>query len=96
MSKPPVLIAAAVALLSATYGAKAFTTEPVSPATINNRLVDPDELADKMSNGQSSAGTLFGLPGGATLQFSAPSSSGGVNDRFVTSPSTVYVPSEHR
>jgi hypothetical protein len=96
MSKPPVLIAAAFALLSGTYGASAFTTEPANPVTINNRLVDPDELADKMSNGQSSGGTLFGLPGGPSLQFSAPSSSGGVNSRFVTSPSTVYVPSEHR
>jgi hypothetical protein len=95
MSKPLVLIAAAFALLSGTYSASAFTTEPANPVTINNRLVDPDELADRMSNGQS-GGTLFGLPGGPTVQFSAPFSSGGVDSRFVTSPSTVYVPSEHR
>jgi hypothetical protein len=96
MSKPRVLIAAALALLSGTYTAWAFTTEPANPVTINNRHIDPDELADKMSNGQSSGATLFGLPGGVTLQFSAPPSNADVNSRFVTSPSTVYVPSEHR
>ena len=95
MSKPLVLIAAVMALLSGTYSASAFTTEPANPVTINNRLADPDELADKMSNPQS-GGTLFGLPGGPTLQFSTPFSGGGANSRFVTSPSTVYVPSEHR
>ena len=84
-----------VAFLSGASGAWAFTTQPVNPETMSNRLADPDELADKMSNGQS-GGTTFGLPGGARLQFSAPPSSGTANSPFVTSPSTVFVPSEHR
>jgi hypothetical protein len=62
---------------------------------MSNRLADPDELADKMSNGQSGA-TIFGLPGSLRLQFSAPPSGDTVNSPFVTSPSTVFVPSEHR
>src|SRR5580700_1505429 len=84
-----------VAFLSGASGAWAFTTEPVNPVTMSNRLADPDELADKMSNGQSGR-TIFGLPGGGTLQFSSPQSGNGASDRFVTSPSTVFVPSEHR
>jgi hypothetical protein len=87
--------AAASAFLSGAQGTSEFTTQPVNPATISNRLADPDELADKMSNGQS-GGTTFGLPGGPTLQFSAPPSGGSASSPFVTSPSTVYVPSEHR
>jgi hypothetical protein len=62
---------------------------------MSNRLADPDELANKMSNGQS-GGTTFGLPGGLRLQFSAPPSSNTSNSAFVTNPSTVFVPSEHR
>jgi hypothetical protein len=84
-----------VAFLSGASGAWAFTTQPVNPETMSNRLADPDELADKMSNGQSH-GTTFGLPGNLRLQFSAPPSSGTANSPFVTSPSTVFVPSEHR
>ena len=80
-------------------GAAAFTTQPVDPATINNRLADPDELADKMSNGQS-GGTTFGmpggLPGGVKLQFSGPSSSNTPNSPIVEFPSRVLVPSKHR
>jgi hypothetical protein len=95
MNKTLFLIAAVAALLFGTYHASAFTTEPVNPVTTNNRLADPDELADKMSNGQS-GGTTFALPGGGKLQFSAPQSGNSANDRFVTSPSTVFVPSEHR
>jgi hypothetical protein len=58
-----------VAFLSGASGAWAFTTQPVNRETMSNRLADPDELADKMSNGQS-GGTTFGLPGGRmTLQF---------------------------
>jgi hypothetical protein len=95
MNKTLFLIAAVAALLSGIYDASAFTTEPVNPLTTNNRLADPDELADKMSNGQS-GGTIFGLPGGGTLQFSSPQSGNSASDRFVTSPSTVFVPSEHR
>ena len=84
-----------VAFLSGASGAWAFTTQPVNPETMSNRLADPDELADKMSNGQS-GGKTFGLPGNLRLQFSAPPSSGTANSPFVTSPSTVFVPSEHR
>jgi hypothetical protein len=63
---------------------------------MSNRLADPDELADKMSNGQS-GGATFGVPGRhMMLQLSAPPSSGAPNSPFVTSPSTVFVPSEHR
>ncbi len=95
MGKWLIVIAAVAALLSGTYSARAFTTEPANPVTMSNRLADPDELADKMSNGQS-GGTVFGLPGGPTLQFSTPPSGDGASGRFVTSPSTVFVPSEHR
>jgi hypothetical protein len=95
MNKTLVFVAAIVALMSGMYKASAFTTEPVNPVTTSNRLADPDELADKMSNGQSGS-TIFGLPGGGTLQFSAPQSGNSASDRFVTSPSTVFVPSEHR
>jgi hypothetical protein len=95
MNKTLVVIVAVVAFQSGTYSASAFTTEPVNPVTMSNRLADPDELADKMSNGQSGR-TIFGLPGGGTLQFSSPQSGNGASDRFVTSPSTVFVPSEHR
>jgi hypothetical protein len=91
-----IAIAGLVAFLSGAQGAWAFTTQPVSPETMSNRLADPDELTDKMSNGQS-GGTTFGVPGGRMmLQFSAPQSSGTANSPFVTSPSTVFVPSEHR
>ena len=84
-----------VAFLSGASGASAFTTQPVNPETMSDRLADPDELADKMSNGQS-GGTTFGLPGNLRLQFSAPPSSGTANSPFVTSPNSAFVPSEHR
>jgi hypothetical protein len=67
------------AFLSGAQGAWAFSTRQVDPVTANDRLADPDELADKMSNGQS-GGTTFGIPGGRmTLQFSGPSSGGTPN-----------------
>jgi hypothetical protein len=95
MSRAFILVVGVVALLLGTHSTSAFTTQPVDPATINNRLADPDELADKMSNGQS-GGTIFGLPGGLKLQFSAPPSRDTASSPFVTSPSTAFVPSEHR
>ena len=95
MSRTLILIAGVFAFLSGAQGTSAFSTRQVDPVTANDRLADPDELADKMSNGQS-GGTVFGLPGGPTLQFSTPSSGGPANSPFVTSPSTVFVPSEHR
>jgi hypothetical protein len=95
MSRTLNLIGGVFILLSATQGASAFSTRPVDPQTSSDRLADPDELADKMSNGQS-GGATFGLPGGARLQFSAPPSSGTGNSPFVTSPNSAFVPSEHR
>jgi hypothetical protein len=95
MKKMPIAVAGLVALLSGASGAWSFTTQPVNPETMSNRLADPDELADKKSNGQS-GGTTFGLPGGLRLQFSVPPSANTANSPFVTSPSTVFVPSEHR
>ena len=96
MSRTLILIAGVFAFLSGAQGASAFSTRQVDPVTANDRLADPAELADKMSNGQS-GGTSFGLPGGRmTLQFSGPSSGGTPNSPFVTSASTVFVPSEHR
>jgi hypothetical protein len=94
-SRTLILIAGVFAFLSGTQSASAFSTRQVDPVTANNRLADPDELADKMSNGQS-GGTTFGLPGNLRLQFSAPPSGGAANSPFVTSPTTVFVPSEHR
>jgi hypothetical protein len=95
MSRTLILITGVVAFLSATQSTSAFTTQPVNPETTSNRLADPDELAEKMSNGQS-GGSSFGLPGGLRLQFSAPPSANTASGPFVTSPSTVFVPSEHR
>jgi len=96
MSRTLILIAGVFAFLSGTDGASAFSTRQTDPVTANNRLADPDELVDKMSSGQS-GGTTFGLPGGRmTLQFSVPSSGGTASSPFVTSPSTVFVPGEHR
>jgi hypothetical protein len=96
MSRTLLVIPGVIAFLVGTHAGSAFTTQQVNPATISNRLADPDELADKMSNGQS-GGNTFGLPGGhMSLQFSAPPSGGIGTSPFLTSPSTVYVPSEHR
>src|SRR5215470_18745054 len=90
------LIAGVVAFLSGTQGASAFSTRQVDPVTANNRLADPDELAEKMSNGQS-GGSTFGLPGDhMTLQFTGPQSGASSSSPFVTSPGTAFVPSEHR
>jgi hypothetical protein len=84
------------AFLSGVQSASAFSTRQIDPVTASDRLADPDVLADKMSNGQS-GGTIFGLPSGRmTLQFTGPQSGGSPNSPFVTSPSTVFVPSEHR
>jgi hypothetical protein len=95
MSRTLLVIAGVIAFLVGTHAASAFTTQPVNPETMNNRLADPNELADKMSNGQS-GGTTFGLPGNLRFQFSAPPSGGSASSPFVTSPGTVWVPSGHR
>ena len=89
-------LAGVVAVLSGTQSTSAFTTQPVNPETTSNRLADPDELAERMSNGQS-GGTTFGVPGGQMrLQFSAPSSGNTASSPFLASPGTAFVPSEHR
>lgn len=59
-----------------------------SPDTMSNRLANPDEFADEMSNEQSGESTI-GLEGGL-LQFSAPPSANMVSSPFVMSPSTVF------
>jgi hypothetical protein len=95
MSRTLLAIVGVVAFLSAAGVASAFTTYPVDPVTTNDRLADPDQLSGKMSNSQSGE-TTFGLPGGLRFQFSAPPSSSSASSPFVTFPSTVFVPSEHR
>ena len=62
MNRMLIAVAGLVAFLSGASGAWAFITQPVNPDTMSNRLADPDELADKMSNGQS-GGTTLGYPG---------------------------------
>src|SRR5215469_14565016 len=88
-----------IAFLSGASGASAFTTYPVDPLITFDRPADPHQFSDKKSNGQS-GGTTFGLPGGLPgglkLEFSGPSSNSTPNGPFVTFPSTVFVPSEHR
>ena len=96
MNRMLIAVAALVAFLSGAQGAWAFTTQPVTPDPMSNRLADPNQLPDKMSNGQS-GGTTFGVPGGRVmLQFSAPPSSGTSNSPFITSPNSAFVLSEHR
>jgi len=96
MSRTLILIGGVVILLSATESASAFSTRPVDPATTSDRLSDPDELASKMSNGQSGERS-FRLPGGQLrLQFSAPPSGVTATSPFLASPGTAFVPSEHR
>ena len=94
MNRMLIAVAGLVAFLSGAPDTWAFTTLPVTPDTMSNRLADPDP--DKTSKGQS-GGTTFGVPGGhLMLQFSAPPSSGASNSPFVTSPNSAFVPSEHR
>jgi len=96
MNRTLILIGGAIILLSASQGVSGFSTRQVDPVTTRDRLADPAELADKMSNGQS-GGTAFGLPGGQLrLQFSAPPSGGTPSSPFLASPGTAFVPSEHR
>ena len=96
MNRMLIAVGGLVAFLSGAQGAWAFTTQPVNPETMSNRLADPDELADKMSNGQS-GGTTFGVPGGHMwLQLSAPPSGNTASSPFLASPGTAFVPSEHR
>jgi hypothetical protein len=99
MSRTLLVIVGLVAFFSGACGALAFTTYPIDPVIKFDRPAEPDQFSDKTSNGQS-AGATFGLPGDLPgrfkFQFSGPSSSSTANSPFVTFPSTVFVPSEHR
>jgi hypothetical protein len=96
MKRRLVLIAGVVAFLSVAQGAPAFTTRPVDPLTTNDRLADPDQLADRMSNRQSGENS-FAVPGGhLTLQSTGRSSGDAPSSPFLASPGTAFVPSEHR
>ena len=99
MSRTPLAIVGLVTFLFGASGASAFTTYPVDPVITFDRQPDPDQLSDKMSNGQSGGATFAlpgGLPGRFKLQFSGPSSNSTPNNPFVEFPSTVFVTSEHR
>src|SRR5215813_906519 len=77
MNRMLIAVAGLVGFLSGVQSTWAFTTHPVHPVTMSNRLADPDELADRIPNSQS-GGTAFGVPGGhMILQFSAPPSGDG-------------------
>jgi hypothetical protein len=96
MSRTLILIAGVVTFLSTAQAASAFSTRQVDPVITNDRVADPDALADRTTSGQS-RGTSFGLPGGhLTLQFTGPSSRDTANSPFLASPGTAFVPSEHR
>jgi hypothetical protein len=56
-------LAGVVAFLSGTQSTSAFTTQPVNPETTSNRLADPDELAERMSNGQHREQPISRKPG---------------------------------
>ena len=99
MGRALLAIVGLVAFLLGARGASAFTTYPVDPVITFDHRADPDRLSDKTSNRQSGEGTFglpSGIPGRLKLQFSGPSSSNIPNGPFVTFPSTVFVPSEHR
>ena len=96
MSRMFIVVAGVVAFLSGMQGASAFSTRQVDPVITNDRLTDPDALADRTTNGQSRGNTLA-LPGGhLTLQFTGPSSGDTPSSPFLASPGTAFVPSEHR
>ena len=96
MSRMFIVVAGVVAFLSGMQGASAFSTRQVDPVITNDRLTDPDALADRTTNGQS-RGNTFALPGGhLTLQFTGPSSGNTPSSPFLGSPGTAFVPSEHR
>ena len=96
MSRRLILIAGVVTVLSTAQAASAFSTRQVDPVITNDRLTDPDALADRTTNGQS-RGNTFALPGGhLTLQFTGPSSGDTPSSPFLASPGTAFVPSEHR
>jgi hypothetical protein len=96
MTRALIVIVGVVASLSVARGTSAYTTHPIDLSTPSDSPADPDRLSDKMSNGTQPGGTTLGLPGGFRFQFSGPPSSNSTNSPFVTFPSTVFVPSEHR
>ena len=78
------------ALLALVPSALAFTSQPVNPVTMSNKLADPDEITEQISNGQSPLAKQ-----GGGLQFTAPAPAGGSSSLWNT-PSTVFVPSQRR
>ena len=80
------------ALFALVPSALAFTSQPVNPVTMSNKMTDPDEIAEQISNGQS---PLVQQGGTGGLQLTAPAPAGGSNSLWST-PSTVFVPSQHR
>jgi len=89
MRQVVVLIAGMIVLYALTPCALAFTSQPVNPTVMSNRLTDPEDITEQMSNGQSPLAKEGGV-----LQFSTPSPSS--TNTFWGNPSTVFVPSEHR
>jgi len=57
MSRMFIVVAGVVAFLSGMQGASAFSTRQVDPVITNDRLTDPDALADKAMNGQFGCGS---------------------------------------
>jgi len=96
MNRTLLAIVGVIAFLSAAPSSSAFTTHPVdlSPPA-SDSPADPAQLSDKTPNGQS-GGTTLRLPEGLRFQLTAPPSNNSANGPFVTFPSTVFVPSEHR
>ena len=96
MNRTLLAIVGVIAFLSAAHSTSAFTTHSVdlSPPA-SDSPADPGLFSDKTSNGQS-GGTTLRLPEGLRFQLTAPPSNNSANGPFVTFPSTVFVPSEHR
>jgi hypothetical protein len=96
MTRTLIVIVGVVAVLSGVHGTSAFTTHPIDLSTPSGDSVGSDRLSDKTSNGTQPGGTTLRLPEGFRLQFTGPPSNNTVTGPFVSFPSTVFVPSEHR
>ena len=51
MNRTLLVIAGVVALLVGTHAASAFTTQPVNPETMNDRLAEPDDSRTRCQTG---------------------------------------------
>ena len=92
MHRAIALLVCVAALFALVPSALAFTSQPGNPVTMSNKLADPDDIAEQISNGQSP----LAQQGGTNLQFTAPAPAGGSNDLLWSIPSTVVVPSQRR